>query len=245
MRKISLALVSIIILTSVSASLAGDIYHQRAVELRGGISYYLDIGDPIDWPKTLIGSDVTDEILISPEFGLSMIYRSHSNFVWNIGYNYLFNSSTFYKVEGNEYEETVSASELFVMAGFILNPEGEINLSLTAGPTLLMAFLDRISPPSTGSTLKEFYGASGRNVGVLAMANLEYLINQDLALKVGGGFRGASISNLGFEDSNKTHHDVMWTEPWGTPTSSAYTIDFTGLFFEAGLRIYFTPKKQW
>lgn len=243
MRKLTLALAAIIVILMFSASQAEEIYHQRAIEIKGGLAYFLDAGDPVDWPKTFVGSNVGDEMLYSPAFGISVLYRTHNNFVWNLGYNYMLSSSTNYTVGVTAYEETVSASEIYAMAGFIINPSGRLNLSLTTGPTLTIASMDRISPAA--GTLREFYGANGKSIGILAMANLEYLLRNDLGIKLGAGFRGASISNLGFVDSNEQQHDVMWTTPAGAVTPSSYTIDFSGFFAEFGFRFYLTPKDNW
>ncbi|NQS98526.1 MAG: hypothetical protein HQ591_08735 [candidate division Zixibacteria bacterium] len=241
MQKLTLTLTLLLILTF-SAAMAGDIYHQRALEVRGGMSMYLFMDDPVDWAQQF-PSSVSDKMEFAADAGLSILYKSH-NFVWNIGYNHLFASRTTFG--DGDYEEVVEANEFFIVPGFILFPDSKLNFSIGAGPTLMMASLDRNSP--MGGNMGEFYGATGRNMGVLALANIEYLYKPNLALKVGGGFRTVFIDDINFVktvDNQDYSYTVMWTNSSGAESNRSYELDFTGLFIEFGLRWYFQSKAKW
>lgn len=248
MKKLTIALTAIIIISSTLASFAGDIYHQRGIEIRGGLSMYLFMDDPNDWAKQIAPS-LSDEMEFAPDFGVSLLYKSHNNFVWNIGYNHMFVSKAAYTIQGDDYEESVSANEFFLVPSFVLYPEGKLSLSLGLGPSLIMANLDRTSPESVYGNMREFCGASGRNMGIMGLANIEYLLKPNLGIKIGGGFRSVFIDDIDFikTDANgtDTSYSVWWTDAAGTETNQPYELDFSGVFGEIGLRWYFTPKKLW
>ena len=241
MKKLTLIL-TLLLITTFSAATAGDIYHQRALEIRGGLSMYLSMDDPVDWAQQF--SSVSDKMEFAPDAGLSILYKSHNHFVWNIGYNHLFASRTSF--DGGAYEEVIDANEFFIVPSFILFPNSKLNFSLGAGPTLMMASLDRNSP--MGSDMGEFYGATGRNMGALALANIEYLYKPNLAFKIGGGFRTVFINDINFiktVDGQDYSYTVMWTNSAGAESNRSYELDFTGLFIEFGIRWYFEPKSKW
>ena len=246
MKKLSLAL-AVLILTTAVSSFAGGINHQRCVELRGGLATYLFMDDPVTWAEQLT-SNLDSEMSFAPDFGISLLYKSHNNFVWNVGYNHLFGSSVAYTLSGTDYDETVSANEIFLAPGFIFNPNGKLNFSVNAGATLIMATLDRSSPIQTGD-LKEFYGATGRNLGFIGLLNVEYLFKPNIAIKIGGGFRSVFIDDITFISTNASgvekSYTVVWTDAGGTQTNAPYQLDFTGVFAEIGFRFYFEPKRFW
>jgi hypothetical protein len=246
-KLIKMQAVVILILSSAILTYAGNIYHQRALEFRGGMTLYSAMQDPIDWAKQ-ISPVLSEEMENAPDFGFSVLYRSHQNFVWNIGFNHLFSSRVAYVIDAVEYEEVVSANEFFLAPSFIFFPTRRVNFSLGAGPTLLMASLDRTTPQTVTGNMANFYGASGRNMGVLVLANMEFVITQSLALKVGGGFRNVLINDIDFLKTisgTDYNYTVVWTDASGTESDRRYELDFTGLFVEFGLRWYFVPKKLW
>jgi len=235
-------LVSVLVLAlALPAALGGNIHHQRGLELRGGMALYLMMDDPTDWAQQFYGS-TSEDMNLAPKFGLSILYKSHRNFVWNIGYNHLFTAKTAFG--GGLYEEVMDANEIFVVPAFIFWPEERLNFSLGAGPALMMASLDRNSPMA--GSLGEFYGASGRNIGILALANVEFGLSESLALKAGGGFRSVIVDDIEFTQfagGTEYNYQVMWTtDTAGNESTRSYELDFTGLFIEFGLRWYFIPK---
>ena len=246
MKKTTFSLAILVIFCLSLSAFAGEINHQRAVELRGGAAMYFMMDDPVDWANQFT-PNLDKEMDFAPGFGLSVLYKSHDNFVWNIGFNHLFAAKTNFMIGSVEYEETATASEIFLAPGFIFWPESKMNLSISAGPSIVFASLDRIGPASSGS-LSEFYGASGRNLGFLAMANLEFALKQDVALKIGGGYRNAFVDQMEFVEVNngaEAKRQVMWTTGGGVETARSYELDFSGAFIDVGLRYYFNPKKIW
>ena len=245
MKKLTIVLALLICLAAQTA-FAGDIYHRRAVEFRGGMSLYMMMDDPYDWINSVIITPISEEIMFAPDFGFSILYKTHNNFVWNFGYNHLFATRIEYTNLGSAYEELMDANEIYVIPSFIFRPEAKMNLSIGAGPTLMMASLDRNSP--VGGNMAEFYGAAGRNLGFLALANIEFLFKPNLAVKIGGGFRSVFINDINFvKDDNGTeqNYQVVWTDGAGGPSNKAYELDFTGVFVEFGIRWYFEPKNKW
>jgi len=244
MKKITSALVVLILL---AASLsAGEIYHRRAVELRGGLTMYPFMEDPIDWAEQ-ISSSLDEQMEFAPDFGISILYKSYDNFVWNIGFNHMLASRVSYAYNNVDYEESVNLSEFFIMPGFVLNPHNKLNFSIGAGPAIYFASLDRTSP-IVGGSLGEFYNAKGRNLGVIGLLNIEYLLSPDFAFKVGGGFRAAVVDNFDFVKSvggQDVSYPVVWTDGSGSEYDRDYSLDFTGVFAEFGLRWYFEPKRFW
>jgi hypothetical protein len=242
MKKATIALLSLITLFSGASIWAGEIYHQRGIELRGGQTLYTNMTNPSDWALQFPPYTLTEEMENAPNFGLSLLYKSHNNFVWNIGYNHLFNTNTIF---GNgAYEEVVEANEFFIVPSFVLFPNSIINFSFGAGATLLMASLDRTSP-MTGD-LGVFYGAKGRNLGVIALVNGEFLFLPNFSLKIGAGFRNVVVNDIDFVKTvagSDQSFRVMWTDSNGIASNRAYELNFTGPFLEFGLRWYFEVPK--
>lgn len=241
MKKLFLTAVLLLAL-SLPTVMASAIYHQRGLELRGGMSLYMQMTDPTDWANQFSGG-VSDEMTSAPDFGLSILYKSYRNFSWNIGYNHFFAAKTSFG--SGMYEEVMDANEFFVVPSFIFWPEEGLNLSIGAGPTLMMASLDRNSPMA--GNLGEFYGASGRNIGLLALANLEFGLNESLALKGGIGFRSVIVNKIEFTKmvgGTEYNYQVMWTDTAGNESTRSYELDYSGLFLEVGLRWYFIPKNK-
>ncbi len=240
MKKLTLILL-LLLAVMVQLSSSKDIYHQRGIEIRGGMSLYMMMDDPNDWAQQF--GAVSEKMENAPGFGLSILYKSHRHFIWNIGYNHHFATSTTFS-NGN-YEEIMDASEIFVVPSFILFPDERLSFSIGAGATLVMATLDRNSPMA--GNLGEFYGAKGRNVGFLALGNLEFVFMPNLSLNIGGGVRSAIINDISFIQSvseTDYKYQVMWTDSGGNLSDRPYELDFTGVFLDFALRWYFEPKSK-
>jgi hypothetical protein len=220
---------------------AGEkIYHQRALELRGGMSLYMMMDDPNDWALQFQPGGLDEEMNYAPNFGFSLLYKSHQNFVWDIGYNHMLSSRTSW--DNDSFEEVMQANEIYILPNFIIFPQSRLNFSLGAGPCMLFAKLDRNS--GVGGNYGEFYGAYGRNLGIMAMVNAELVVLNNLALKANVGFRNVIVNDITVDGESSTYQ-VMWTTTTGTPTTRAYELDYTGVVAGVGLRWYFEPKKIW
>ena len=243
MKKLTIIFALLICLLAQTA-LAGEIYHRRALEFRGGLSVYMMMDDPYAWINQI--TPTSEETVFTPDFGFSILYKSHENFVWNFGYNHLLATRVEYSYTGSDYEELMDANELYIVPSFIFRPESKLNVSLGAGPTLMLASLDRNSP--VGGNMSEFYGATGRNLGFLALANIEYLFKPNVAIKIGGGYRSVFVNDINFVSNvngTEINNQVVWTDAVGQTSSKAYELDFSGVFIEAGIRLYFEPKSKW
>jgi len=244
--SLALALVLIPLLAGLSLAKEKDIQHQYGLEFRGGLALFMYMEDPVNLAKQY-SSDLSEEMDFAPDFGLSLLYKSRNDFVWNIGYNHLFSARTsFTTASGGEYEEAAAADEIFVLPSYIFMPNSFINLSIGLGPSIILANLDRTGPSTLGS-LSSFYGAYGRNLGFLALANLEVGVFSNLSLKIGGGYRNAFVNDIVFienVDGEETSRRVVWTNK-GVETTRPYELDFSGVFAEVGFRCYFQPAKNW
>ncbi len=172
-------------------------------------------------------------------WGFSLLYRNNEHFRWSIGYSHLGQDRT----QGSwtqggspgEIEQTVVGGEYYLMGSYLVLVGEALSLDLGAGLALYTANVDR-SASAGGS----FYDAHGRAVGFRAGAGLEWKLTKRYAVHVLGGFRQAKIDKLLYEDINNTTQTVTWGAD-----NRRFTADFTGVFFEAGLRLYFSPGTHW
>lgn len=244
MKQLTLAVLALLTAALVTAS-AETIFHQRALEFRGGANIYMMMDDPSDFVNQFPGSSLNSEMNFAPNFGISLLYKSRYNFVWNIGYNHLFSDKTEFSLPGSTNEEVVDANEIFIIPSFIFFPNSRLNFSVGAGLDIMMATVDRTTS-IPNNNLKEFYGATGKNVGFVALGNAEFLLTPNWGINGGLGFRAVNVDDINFssyEGDVEQSNQVTWVTSSGQVTTRAYELDFTGIFAELGVRWYFDPLK--
>ncbi len=218
-----------------SPALAADkIYHQRGLEFRAGFSHQFmnDPNDFVDAYEYLAGYDVTTTIG-SPMLGLSLLYKTFPNFGWNLGYNYIMTST--YKVESaaETVELKMRGHELFVMGCYFKPIMTDWELMLGLGVNGFFGWMDQENSEGAG-----FVDASGRSLGFLVNAGLELPLKEMLGLSFGLGYRNALVDEIAYRDASDQEHTVFFE-------NRPMELNFSGLYGQIGLRVYFDPATDW
>lgn len=174
--------------------------------------------------------------------GFALLYRSHQNFRWTIGYSFLgqdgteaawlANPSDPNSVQVNEH--TVNGSELYIMGNYLLRMGDVMHLSFSGGPALYTGTLDR------RSSGQSFYDATGRGIGLRGGVGLQFMFGKSFGLHAMAGYRQAVIPKLVYENQNGVEQVVYWGG-----ANRQFALDFSGAFLEAGVRLYFEPATEW
>ena len=172
-------------------------------------------------------------------WGFAMLYRTQKHFRWTIGYTALGQDKTeaaWTDSNGDQLnEQTVSGNEYYVMGSYMLTFGDRFHLALGAGPELVSGRLDRRSTSTTS-----VYNAHGRSLGGRAGVAAEFMFTKNFGLHLMGGYRAAKVSNLIYKDRSGTDTDLYWGN-----SNRKMTLDFSGVFLEGGIRVYFQPATGW
>lgn len=241
-----------------------DIEHQYGIELRGGYGLYLNNSDPNSFAENFSsylgtsGYSVKEysESVGAFAGGISLLYKSKDYFGWHIGLNVFgSDSATATAVNAANQERAgrvfMNATEIFVTGNYYLNITPRFNIHFGGGPAFYFANLDlELTDISGAISSDSFYGAHGRSFGFTGGAGAELFLTKALALKVGGGFRWAPVNRFKYfievTDPENPNYDfrkgeiAYWPGTWNT-----FEVDFSGVFAEVALRIYFDPVAQW
>lgn len=223
---ITLTLCVAALMIQTSGALADRIPNQRGLEFRAGFSHYF-----MDDPRNLVDS-YQDGYTVSttpgaPMLGLSLLYKTYPNFGWNIGYNYIMNSTL--KAEGPETVELkLRGHELFAMGCYYMPLWSDWTLQFGLGVNAFMGSIDR-DQVSGG-----YRDASGRSLGFLANIAVELPLKEHLGLKLGAGYRRALIDQVAYRDASDREHTVFYG-------SRPLELDFSGFYGHLGLAVYFQP----
>jgi hypothetical protein len=210
-----------------SVVLAEKIPNKRGLEFRAGFSHYF-MDDPNDLVESYPANYSVTTTFGAPMLGVSLLYKTHHNFGWNLGYNYIMNSTP--KAEGPETVElTIRGHELFVMGCYYM-PISDLTASFGLGLNGVMGWIDRDQSTLGGS----FRDATGRSLGFLANIALEYPLKEHLGLKLGAGYRSALIDQVAYRDTNDREHTVYYD-------NRPMELNFSGFFGQLGLCVYFSP----
>lgn len=227
---ITLTLCVAALMIQISNVFADDIHNQRGLEVRGGFSHYF-MDDPNDFIDAYPDNFTKTTAIGSPMFGVSLLYKTHQHFGWNIGYNYLMNSVS--KAEGPQnvgtIEQKIHASELFAMGCYYKTVMTDWTLSLGLGLNAVFGAIEREETGGAG-----FMYADGRTLGFITNIGLEFPLKETLGLKLSGGYRGDLI--------NEVHVGDIYGEG-----SLVYfglrplELDFSGFYGQLGVCFYFDP----
>jgi hypothetical protein len=217
-----------------------DLPRKYGIQITGGMANYAmsDINDHrVSGDHAVNQTDVTG----SAGFGLGVLYRSHENFRWTVGYNAFGQDRTEAAwVDGqglagqNEY--TVSGSELYFMGSYMLRFGERLHISLGAGPEIVFGKLDRVSSAATN-----VFDVRGKDFGFRFAGGIEFVITEGFAIYGEAGYRVAKIDRLIEEDLDGNESTMVWQ----TGSDRKMTMDFSGIFFGGGARIYFAPATDW
>lgn len=187
--------------------------------------------------------------------GLSLLYKTEPYFAWHVGFNFLSTDSATAKgVNVNGQDESahvfVNAVELFMSANYYWNLTPRFNLELGAGPSFYLSSLDReVSTTAQPVYGESFYGADGRAFGFKGDLGLEFFLSSAVSLKLGGGFRWASVTRFKYFRElidSQTGEKYNQGEIAYWPSSfDSFEADFSGGYAELGLRVYFDPATSW
>lgn len=251
--------ISLVLMISVGSILeAKDIDRKYGIELRGGYGLYLDNTDPNSFVKGF--ADVPGytmkeytESTGALSGGISLLYKTEDYFAWHIGLNVFgSDSATAKALNANNQVQTgrvyMNVVELFLTANYYWRVTPRFDLQFGAGPAFYLASLDKeVSQGAVTAHGDSFYGAHGRSFGFIGALGGEFFLSDVLAIKLGGGYRFASISRFkyyreitGPSGIYKQGEIAYWPDTFDT-----FQVDFSGLFAEIGLRIYFEPAAKW
>jgi hypothetical protein len=234
MRKLAVIAVTLCVaalLSQTPSAVAKDIPNQYGLEFRAGFSHYF-MDDPNDFVDAYPTNYNITTTMGAPMLGISLLYKTHHNFGWNLGYNYIMKSST--KAEGPESVEfKIRGHELLVMGAFYWEVMSNLTLITGLGLDGFFGWLDREDEAGTG-----FNDATGRSLGFLANLGVEYPLKEKLGLKLGAGYRSAMVDNVAYRDSQDREHTVYYG-------NRPMELDFSGFYGQLGVCIYFDPATDW
>ncbi len=216
-----------------------DLPHKYGIQLTGGFATYgmSDMNDFIAG-SSAAGFSVEDEAQSGIGFGIAILYRSHEHFRWSIGYNHLGQDKAYATwTNGGEKEILVSAGEFTVLGAYLFPITDWFALNLTAGPTIINA---DISVADTGGP--DISDIHGRALGFLGGIGADLNLGDTWAIHFLGGYRAGKISDLLYTDTSDIEQTWYWTSSGGNRTVVA---DYSGIFVELGLRMYFGPGTNW
>lgn len=209
------------------------------VQLNGGGATYL-MSDVNDFRASQEHLSNQNDANFGIGWGFALLYRSHKNFRWTVGYNRLGQDKAegqWYNTEGTLQvnEMDVVGNEYYFMGNYLIRFGEGFHLYLAAGPALYSGRLDRRS-----SAVPSIYDAKGRGFGVRAEGGAEFLLSKNIGITAAAGFRMAKIKEVSYKDRNNN----VTTLYWGS-SNRELTLDFSGIFFQGGLRVYFDPATHW
>ena len=223
---ITMPLCVAVLMIQTSSVLADHIPNQRGLEFRAGFSHYF-MEDPNNFVEDYPANYSVTKSIGAPQIGLSLLYKTKPNFGWNLGYNYVLNSTL--KAEGPEpVELKLRGHELFAMGVYYMPIMTNWSLQFGLGVNGFMGWMDRNQ--ETGG----FRNATGRSLGFLADIALEYPLKEHLGLKFGVGYRNSLISQIAYRDAADREHTVYYG-------NRPMELDFSGFYGHLGLAVYFEP----
>jgi len=221
---ITLTLCVAALMIQTSGALADRIPNQRGLEFRAGFSHYF-MDDPRNDVESYQTATTTPG---APMLGLSLLYKTHPNFGWNIGYNYIMSSSLKGESSTGTVEYKLRGHELFAMGCYYMRFWTDWSLQFGLGVNGFMGSTDR-DQVSGG-----YRDASGRSLGFLANIALEVPLKEHLGLKLGAGYRRALIDEIAYRDASDQQHTVFYG-------NRPLELDFSGFYGQLGLAVYFQP----
>ena len=217
---------------------AADIEKKYGVELRGGFGT-ITMDDVNNLADTLWGSGLTTATKPSgtPLYGVSILYRSHPEFLWEIGYNAfpLASWESKNRATGRVARMDISGSEIYILPTYVWGKPNGLTLGIGAGPDLSFAVASR-SGHTTDAL--NFSNANGRTVGGMVKAFVELAMGKHNGVIVSAGYRNHYIDRIRKEaDSGGNREAIV------IPNTTQYLpVDYSGAFVQIGWRFYYEPK---
>jgi len=214
--------------------------HQYGIQIVGGGGTYV-MDDVNAYRASDYQTGNANDASTGISWGVALLYRSHEHFRWTIGYSALgqdkadatWNDPTTGDQGINEM--TVSGNEWYLMPSYLITFSDALNVSLGAGPAIYSGKLDRRSTSATS-----VYDAHGRAVGIRAAVGAELVLSRTLGIHFLGGYRAAKVGTLVYKDQDEVEQTLYWGN-----SNRTLSLDFSGVFVEAGVRLYFDPATGW
>jgi hypothetical protein len=210
------------------------------IQLSGGFSTY-DMKDVNAYTETNpTPLQVIDFIEASSgiSYNFALLYRSHDKFNWTIGFSKLGQDKAEHLFVGSPErfnEALISGSEVYFAANYMLIAGNGLNVYIGGGPAIYSANLDFVS-----TELSSISDAKGRSLGIRFNAGAELFLSDKMGLFVNGGYRIANVKELTYTTSTNSNDQTLFSD-----SSHKTEADFTGMFVEAGIRLYFEPATEW
>jgi hypothetical protein len=229
---ITLTICMAALLIQLPALAADKLHHQRGLEFRAGFSHQF-MEDPNDFVDAYPSNYDVTNTLGSPTLGLSLLYKTHEHFGWNIGYNYLMTNTSKAELGDESLELKMRGHELFVMGCYIKPVMTDWELILGLGLNGFFGWMDQDDSEGVG-----FNDAGGRSLGFLVNAGLEMPLKEKLGLAFALGYRNALVDEIAYRDANDRERTVYFE-------NRPMELNFSGLYGQIGLRVYFDPVTDW
>jgi len=208
------------------------------IQITGGMSNYA-MEDVNDYRASTDHLGNQTDVTSGVGFGVALLYRSHESFRWTVGFNAMgqdLTEASWTNGDGslgiNEY--TVNGNELYFMGSYMLRFGERLHISLGAGPSIITGTLDRRSTAVTS-----VYDIKGKSFGFRVAGGIELVITEGFAIFGEAGYRMAKMDRLVEEDADGNEETFEWSP------GRNMTMDFSGIFFGGGVRLYFAPATDW
>ncbi|MCB2213274.1 outer membrane beta-barrel protein [bacterium] len=234
-----------------------DLPHKFGIQITGSGSMFAmdDVNNYFLTPIDNIQRNDYNEAELGIGGGLALLYRSHENFRWHIGYNYLgqdkFEGSFTNLEDGTTAtNEHVASGGEFYVAGHYMMPFGDaFHVFIGGGVSLINAKIDRIT--SQNEFDPAIYDASGTGLGIRASLGAEFMLTEMFGITGAIGYRLANVPNLEYEDltgsldeeGNFPIEAYVWDA--NNNRTRKIAVDFSGAFLELGIRTYFDAATGW
>ncbi len=241
---VGLLLVGMLVLTGATIAQEVSVFSNRDVlshkygfQIHGGGSLYA-MNDVNDYRAAATHTTNAEEAEMGIAWGIAVLYRSHENFRWTMGFSQLGEDET---VAGwlagtpQSIVQQVKGSEIYIMGSYLIPLNERMHFHVGGGPTIVSGTLDRSATAGTS-----FFDAKGRSMGLRANLGFEWLITPAIGLNGQLGYRLAKVGKVIYEDRNNVEQTVYWGSQ-----NREFTVDFSGAFVELGIRLYFQPATRW
>ncbi len=211
--------------------------HKYGVQLSGAFAMY-SMTDANDFMANgWSGISMDEEASNGIGFGFALLYRSHEHFRWTFGYNHLGQDRAYGTWSTNgEAELLVSAGEFSMLGAYLFPITDWFDMNLTAGPAIINAHADLAATSG-----QRFSDASGRTFGFIGGVGADLNLFERWAVHFLAGYRMGAVPKLSYTSITGAEEIIYWPQTGNRKLEA----DYSGMFVELGLRLYFKPATNW